>query len=505
MLEVKNLSFSYTNEIILQNINFRIINEHAGLIGANGSGKSTLMNLLAHKLAPDSGEIIWSNDEGFSYLDQHLRLFDTLSIEEYLYSVYIDLFKMEEEMNNLYEKMAVVDASEYDKILQKCDYIMNYLQEKGFYMIKSKIGNIINGLGIRVDSKRTIKDLSGGEKAKVFLGKMLLEEKDFLLLDEPTNFLDAVHVDWLIKFLNTYKQGFLVITHNIDFLKSVCNLVLVLENKTIIQYRGSYEQYLELRNQQLTNYQKEYEKQQKYIKKTEEFIKKNIVRATTTKRAQSRQKALEKITILEKPKQEAKVHFDFPFTKSFNHHVLKVEHLSIGYDKILLNNLNFEFMFGNKYVIVGKNGVGKTTFLKTIMGIIKPLSGGFKLSTYNDLLYYAQEENVEGYNAISYFHKQYPLLTEFEIRSILARYGIIGEDVMKDMRLLSGGEICRVRFARLSLQDSNLLILDEPTNHLDKASKKSLFKAIELYPGTVILVSHEKSFYKELNMKEIEF
>lgn len=506
MLEVNNLKFSYGSVDLFNNVEFKIYNsEHVGLVGRNGCGKTTLMNLLVHKLAPDSGDIIWDKNITFSYLDQHLKIHDDLTIKEYLYTVYLDLFKKEDEMNALYESMAEANPDDYDKILKKCDNIMNYLEEKDFYMIKSKIGNVINGLGIIMDENHLLMNLSGGQRAKVFLGKMLLEEKDVLLLDEPTNFLDAAHVDWLAKFLINYKNAVIVISHNIDFLNQISNVILSLENKKVTKYKGNYDSYLKQKAENEETYIKEYEKQQKFIKKTEEFINKNIVRATTTKRAQSRRKMLEKIEVLEKPQGEKKVFFDFKFTKTFNTDVLTVKNLKIGYETVILDNLNIKFEFGNKYVITGKNGIGKTTFLKTILGEIPSLGGTIKLSPYNDITYFKQEEHAQKITPIDFFREKYPLLNDQEIRSILAKYGIIGEDAIKTMDSLSGGEVCKVRFAILSLESSNLLILDEPTNHLDKQAKKSLFTALATYPGTVILVSHEKSFYKQLNMKEINF
>lgn len=505
MLEIKNLRFSYGNNDLFNDAEVRILNgEHVGLVGRNGSGKSTLMNLISHRLVPDSGDILWDKFITYSYLDQHLVVHDELTINQYLYNVYEDLFKKEAEMNALYESMATIDSSMYDKILKKTDYIQNYLEENNFYLIKSKIGNIINGLGIDMSENRLLKNLSGGQRAKVFLGKMLLEEKDVLLLDEPTNFLDASHVDWLSKYLINYKNAFIVISHNVDFLNTICNVIVALDSKKLTKYKGNYNEYIRQKETNDSTYEKEYEKQQKFIKKTEEFINKNIVRATTTKRAQSRRKMLDKINVLEKPQSDKKVFFEFKFTKTFNVDSITLKNVSIGYDKILLQNLNLKFEFGKKYVIVGKNGVGKTTLLKTILGIIPQLNGTINVSKYNDISYFEQEQ-VNDVNAIEYFRNKYPLMNDLDIRNILAKYAITGELVTKSMVQLSGGENAKVRFARMSLERSNLLILDEPTNHLDKAAKSSLFEAIEKYPGTVIIVSHEKSFYEKLEMIEIKF
>lgn len=506
MLEVNDLQFSYGDKQLFNNLTFKIYQgEHVGLVGANGSGKSTLMNLLAHRLIPDSGKIIWEPNITFSYLDQYLQVYDDITIKEYLYNVYQDLFNKEQEMHKLYESMEYISTDQYDKVLRKADNMQMYLEENEFYMIKSKISNIINGLGITIEDDRILKQLSGGQRAKVFLGKMLLEDKDVLLLDEPTNFLDAKHVEWLAKFLSTYKNAFIVISHNQSFLNQICNNIIALENRIITKYKGNYDDYLRQRTMNLETYNKEYVKQQKFIKQTEEFINKNIARATTTKRAQSRRKMLEKITVLEKPQTQKKVSFNFEFTKSFNLPVCTVRNLEIGYQYPILPKLNLEFEFGKKYVIIGKNGVGKTTFLKTILGIIKPISGTVKLSPLNDIVYFSQEIDIDDITPIQFFRNEYPHLDDGKIRALLAKYGVTGELPLKTLDQLSGGELAKVRFAKLSLESSNFLMLDEPTNHLDKIALQALFKALASYPGTVILVSHDKEFYRKLDMIEIRF
>lgn len=506
VLEISNLRFSYKDKELFNDLNVRIFdNEHIGIVGANGVGKTTLMKLIAGQLIPDSGKIEWDGNKSFSYLDQHLEVHNDLTIEQYLYSVYTPLFEKENQMNDLYKSLETADVNQYDKILNKAYNIQDYLEQNGFYEIKSRIGNIINGLGIDIIENRLLKELSSGQRAKVFLGKMLLEEKDIILLDEPTNFLDLQHVEWLSKFLINYKNTFLVISHNFEFLNSCCNVILALENKKLTKYKGNYDQYIKQRDLNLEAYQKEYDKQQKEIKRTEEFIQKNIVRASTTKQAQSRRKMLEKMVKLEKPEKEKKVHFEFEFTKSFNVSAIETKYLNIGYTYPILKNINLKFEFGQKYLIYGKNGVGKSTFLKTILGIIPPLGGNIKMAPYNNILYYAQEESIPSITAIEYIRNVYPKMDDTEIRTLLAKYAVTGDLTIKPMMQLSGGEVTKVRFALLSLTSSNLLILDEPTNHLDKSAKQSLMNAIEKYPGTVILVSHEKEFYQKLKMKEIKF
>lgn len=506
MLEIENLTFRYGDLELFHQAELKLYpGEHVGVVGLNGTGKTTMMNLIAYRLMPDEGSILWERNTSFSYLDQQLTVNDDATVEEFLYDVYAPLFRKDEDMNRLYQSLETADPRDYDKILTKADRIQTELEQLDFYMIKSKIGNVINGLGIHIAEDQLIRTLSGGQRAKVFLGKMLLEEKDVLLLDEPTNFLDAVHVDWLMKFLSSYKNGFIVISHNTEFLNGITNVIVALENNKLVKYRGNYEDYLKQRTMKMETYEKAYEKQQTFIKKTEDFIQKNIVRASTTKRAQSRRKMLEKIDVIAKPQAERKVSFRFDFTKSFHTKSVIVKELVIGYQAPILSHLSFEISFGEKVVITGKNGVGKTTFIKTLLKLIPPLGGGITVSPYNDIAYFSQEENVVDQNAIDYFRTDYPLMTDQEIRSILALYGIVGENAIKSMTQLSGGEMTKVRFAKMSLTRSNLLILDEPTNHLDRNAKSSLFHAISAYPGTVILVSHEKYFYKQLQMKEIKF
>lgn len=506
MLEILNLRFSYGDKELFNDASVKIFNgERVGLIGLNGVGKSTLMNLIAHRLTKDSGKIIWDDHITFSYLDQQLEVEDDITIQDYLYDVYKPLYQKEAEMNDLYSSMSKANSDDYDKILKKAEAIQNYLETKDFYMIKSKISNIINGLGIDTLDNRSLKKLSGGQRAKAFLGKMLLEEKDVLLLDEPTNFLDISHVEWLGKFLTNYKKGFIVISHNVEFLDMVCDTTIVLENKKLTKYKGNYDAYTKQKDFNDLAYEKAYHRQQVFIKHNQEFINKNLVRAKTTKRAQSRRKMLEKLDVLDKPATEKEVHFIFNFTKSFQVKPLIVSNLTIGYTYPILKDISLTFDFGKKYVIVGKNGIGKTTFVKTILGEIKALEGSFKLSDLNTITYFPQEIEKLEETPIEYFRDLYPLMDDLEIRSVLARYGISGDLPLKSMATLSGGEAAKVRFARLSLEKSNLLILDEPTNHLDKLAKKSLFASIATYPGTVILVSHEKEFYRKLQMKEIKF
>ena len=504
ILEVRNLNFSYGDEALYNNLNLKVeTGEHIGFLGANGTGKSTLLKLLAHKLIPDSGEIIWQDHVTYSYLDQFLEVDSEVSVLEYLNEVYRDLFLKEEKLNKIYHDISL--NLELEKNLRQADLIQEELLQKGFYKINEKIDNILLGLGVAIPLDFPLKNLSGGMRAKVFLAKMLLEEKDVLLLDEPTNFLDQVHIEWLVKFLNSYPKAYIVISHNFQFLNEVSNYIIELENRVMTKYKGNFLDYLNLKTMRSKEYEKAYLKQQEKIKKEEEFIKKNIVRATTTKRAQSRRKQLEKMERLEKPVVYKDLNFKFKFTRSFNMNALEVKNLSIGYDHPILKGISMKLAFGDRIAILGKNGVGKTTFLKTILDFIPKISGSYDVNPLNKISYFAQVEEPQDINAIDYIRLDYPLMDNGEIRSLLAKFGITGELVTRSMQELSGGEGARVRLAKLTLEESNFLILDEPTNHLDKTMKQALFDALASYPGTLIIVSHELEFINKLKLTQIKF
>ena len=508
VVSIEDLYFGYTDIDLLKNASLKINEgEHVGLVGLNGCGKTTLMNLLALRLSPDRGSIIWDKNKSFSYLDQMLVVNSDISINEYLYSVYNELFIKEEEMNKLYDSLALADMNDYDKILVKAERINEYLEKNNFYRIKSDVGNIINGLGIdigdSINEARLLRELSGGQRARVFLGKMLLEKKDVLLLDEPTNFLDVSHIEWLGKYLVNYKKEFIVISHDPDFLNTVCNFIVDLDGKKLTKYRGNYDAFIMQKEVNRDAYIKQYNKQREKIKKLETYIAKNLVRASTTKQAQSRRKELEKMDVLEKLSSDYKMAIHFPFTHSFNMLALETKNLSIGYDKVILKDINVKMEFGRRYVITGANGVGKTTFIKTILGLISAKSGKIKLTPYNNITYFSQDEDVLDITPIEYIRLEYPRMDNTKVRTLLGNFGVKGELALSSMKELSGGENCKVRLARISLKPSNMLVLDEPTNHLDRVAKDALIDALNSYSGTIILVSHDKDFCKRLQRKDI--
>lgn len=509
LLDVEGLKFKYTDTNLFNDVSFRILpKDHIVLVGDNGCGKSTFMNLIAKNLIPDAGRIEWMNNIRYGYLDQHLKVKTDVSIKDYIIEVFKDLFDKEAKMNEYYEMLCTCDSKDYDKYLNYAQSIQDELEEKNYYAINSTLGNMINGLGIQeygMDTK--LNKLSGGQRAKVYLAKLLLEEPDVLLMDEPTNFLDVSHIEWLSNYLKNFKKAFVVISHDEEFLRKIGEVVYNLSNKVMTRYNMSYDTYLKEKEIREDQYKKAYESQQKYIKRTQDFIQKNIVRATTTKQAQSRRKMLERIKVLEKPKNHEPMHINFPFSKGLGQEVLKFTNLTVGYeDKVVLENLNFLMKQNQKIAILGHNGIGKSTILKTIIGQIKALDGSFTWNPSADLNYFAQEEIYDNVTTpIEYLRYHYHLKTDGELRSVLANVGIKQDLAIKPMSMLSGGQQTKVRLALMTMKKSNVLIFDEPTNHLDVLSKAELWEAIDKFPGSVILVTHEDDFYEGLVDMELRF
>ncbi len=506
ILEVENISFSYSGENLYQQASMRLFEgEHAVLVGPNGTGKTTLLKLLEKQISPDQGSISWMPNKKIGYLDQYAAINPKLLVKNYLYEVFLPLFEKEKEMEKLYESLAKAPEKEHDRILNWASSIGDFLIENNFYAFKSKIGNIIHGLGLSMDLlDEPIKNLSGGMRAKIILGKLLLEESDVLLLDEPTNFLDIKHIDWLTKFLIAYPKAYIVVSHHEEFLHDIANTVFALENGMITRYKGDYEFYLterELRTQQQS---KAYVAQQKFIQKTEEFIQKNITRAKTTKRAQSRRKMLHKLDRIIKPTHSKTYHFHFPLSTTTGRDVIVTKELEIGYLEPLLEPLSITIMKQEKVAITGKNGIGKSTFIKTILDVIPKMGGEFKWIDTAKIAYFEQDSKFEsGLTPFQVIHHRYPHFTKKDVMSLLGNHGIDYDMANRDITTLSGGEQTKVRLALLRHQKGNVLILDEPTNHLDVNAKEALKEALISYQGTLILVSHEKEFYEDICDYEI--
>ncbi|MCR5741812.1 MAG: ATP-binding cassette domain-containing protein [Gammaproteobacteria bacterium] len=503
ILSVKNLNFSYENEGLYKNLSFDLnLGEHATLVGPNGCGKSTFMKIIINKLSPDSGTVKWLNGVKYSYLDQQLEVDTDVIIYDYLYGVYKGLFDEEKKLNDLYSSLSTEeDPNKQESILERAESIRLNLEMNNFYDIETKVNNVIVGLGLKsIDLSRMLSTLSGGEKAKVYLAKILLEEPTCILMDEPTNFLDKNHIEWLENFLNNYQGTFLIISHDQDFLKAISRVVYAIENKVLNRYKGDYDYYLRERVVRFDQQLKNYNNQQKLIKRTKIFIEKNIVRASTTKMAQSRRKFLERLDVIEKPQSEQTIKIHFPFSKNLGEKVLDIEDLEIGYNnEPLLEPFSYHLRRGERVEIIGRNGVGKTTLIKTLLEKIDKISGEFKFGDAVDINYFSQEEDIDkSINAIDYVRLTYPDMTINEVMKVVSPLGINMDLARKPISELSGGELERVRLSLLTRKKSNLLILDEPTNHLDKNTKIALHDAIEEFPGSLIIVSHEKGFADDL-------
>lgn len=506
LLEVDKISFKYADESLYQDASMRLFEgDHAVLVGPNGTGKSTLLKLIYKLQSPDQGKINWVNHIVVGYLDQYADVDAKMLVKTYIYDVFLPLFEKEQQQMRLYESIAYEPESKHEKILNRAHHITEALEKADFYAISSKIGNVLNGLGLGIDLLDTpIGFLSGGMRAKLILAKLLLEEADVLLLDEPTNFLDVEHVEWLIKFLNGFKKTFIVISHDEEFLKQIATCVFAVENRQITRYKGNYDFYLSERVIRFEIQQKQYEGQQKFIKQTEDFIDKNIVRKSTTRRAQSRRKMLEKIVKIDKPIINKSIHFNFLMGRTTGIDVLKVNRLEIGYEQPLIEPIDFVIRKGDKVAITGRNGVGKSTLLKTLLGNKEALSGSYQWIDTAEILYFEQDISFDqSYTAFEMIHYDAPELDRKGVMSVLARYGIDFEMANRPVGTLSGGERSKVKFALLRNHKSNVLILDEPTNHLDVIAKESLKKALSDYAGTLILVSHEKEFYQDICDYEI--
>lgn len=498
ILNVKNLSFEFGDKVILKNVSFRLFKEdHAGLVGVNGAGKTTFLNILTGKLLPDEGAVFKHPSINIGYLDQHSRLKDGYSIRDCLKSAFEKLYQLEKRMLEIGDIMSKSKLDEIERLLKELGRLQDELNASDFYKIDSLVDNVAGGLGLfALGMDTSVDKLSGGQRTKVKLAKLLLGSPDLLLLDEPTNYLDKEHVDWLANYLISYKNSFIVISHDTDFLNRITNVIYHIEFACMKRYPGNYNAFLKLKDDERKQYIDLYTKQQKEISRLQDFVNKNIVRASTTKRAQSRRKQLEKIERLEKPKDLSKPSFSFLFNRESGELVFKSSNLSIGYSYPLIKNLNLELNRGEKIAVTGCNGIGKSTLLKTIMSVIPPLGGKIKLGNYLYPVYFEQEAKESDFTPLEEIQHYFPKKNQKEIRNDLAICGLKQEHVLRKMSSLSGGEQAKVRLCKLMMTPGNWLLLDEPTNHLDYDAKNALKEALIDFKGTVIIVCHEKEFYE---------
>lgn len=504
ILEIKNLSHIYDEKVLFNKASVTVNNgEHLGVVGLNGAGKSTFINILAGNLVQDDGEIKWLSGITKGYLDQFADIDRSLTVMEYLQTAFDELYKLNARMEELYGMMGSVSGDELEKTITKANNILEKLNSENFFDIDSQIKKAAGGLGINKYGYDTpIGQLSGGQRAKLMLCKLILSSPDIMLLDEPTNFLDAEHIDWLSEYLNGYKKTFLVISHDTYFLDRVCRGIISIENGMIKKFGGNYSQFLVLNEQLSKQYEDDYNRQQKQIEKMEDYIARNKSRAATAGMANARKKMLDRIEVMAKPVVIYDAEFSFPCEALHTKELLKVKDLVIGYGTPLLPPISFVLGGGDKLWIQGTNGIGKTTLVKTLVGALPPLSGTFAFHPAVKSGYLEQELNFDEPNAMAYFNKFYPRMGAKETRTKLAAVGIKNELALNGLDKLSGGEQVRIKLCVLMQKTTNLLVLDEPTNHLDVRAKAALKKALIEYPGALILVSHEKDFAGDIcNMR----
>lgn len=501
ILTVKNVNHGFGDRMILDDVSFRLLKgEHVGFIGANGEGKSTFMNIITGKLIPDEGKIEWSNRVRVGYMDQHAQLQKGQTIREVLRSAFSYLFELEQETFKIGEKLGECEPDEMEKLLDDMGTIQEILDHSGFYTIDVKIEEIAGGLGLKdIGLDRDVDDLSGGQRTKVLLAKLLLENPDIMLLDEPTNYLDEEHIEWLKRFLQNYENAFILISHDIPFLNSVINLIYHIENGKLTRYVGDYDNFQKIYEQNRRQLEAAYERQQQEIDKLEDFIARNKARVATTNMAKSRQKVLDKMEKIELPKDKIKPEFVFKESRAAGKIIFETKDLVIGYNSPLTKPLNVQMERGQKIALVGANGLGKSTLLKSLLGLIPSISGEVIRGDYQELGYFEQEMKEGNTNTcIQEVWNEFPSYTQYEVRSALAKCGLTTKHIESKVMVLSGGEQAKVRLCKIINRPSNILVLDEPTNHLDVDAKDELKRALQAYKGSILLVCHEPEFYRDV-------
>ncbi|WP_421038260.1 ABC-F family ATP-binding cassette domain-containing protein [Streptococcus hyointestinalis] len=498
ILEVKNLSHGFGDRAIFENVSFRLLKgEHIGLVGANGEGKSTFMSIVTGQLQPDEGKVEWSKYVTAGYLDQHTVLNAGQTIRDVLRAAFDDLFKTEERINDIYMAMAE-EGADVDSLMEEVGELQDRLESRDFYTLDAKIDEVARALGVMDFGMDTdVTELSGGQRTKVLLAKLLLEKPDILLLDEPTNYLDAEHIEWLKRYLQDYENAFVLISHDIPFLNDVINIVYHVENLDLVRYTGDYHQFEDVYAMKKAQLEAAYERQQKEIADLQDFVNRNKARVATRNMAMSRQKKLDKMEKIELKAEKPKPSFSFKEARTPSRFIFQTQGLQIGYDRPLTAPLDLTFERNQKIAIVGANGIGKTTLLKSLLGIIPPLAGQVERGDYLELGYFEQEvAHANRQTPLEAVWDAFPAMNQAEVRAALARCGLTSKHIESQIQVLSGGEQAKVRFCLLMNRENNVLVLDEPTNHLDVDAKDELKRALQAYKGSILMVCHEPDFYQ---------
>ena len=501
ILNVEHLTNGFGDRAIFEDVSFRLLKgEHIGLIGANGEGKSTFMSIVTGRLMPDEGKVEWAKNVRAGYLDQHAVLEEGMTIGDVLRSAFSWLFDMETEMNQMFEQMADATPEEMERLLEETGTYQELLEQHDFYMIDAKVDEVARALGLMdLGLDRDVTDLSGGQRTKVLLAKLLLEKPDILLLDEPTNYLDEEHIAWLKRYLLDYENAFILISHDIPFLNEVVNIIYHMENQELNRYVGDYEHFQEVYAMKKAQLEAAYRRQQQEISELKDFVARNKARVSTRNMAMSRQKKLDKMDVIELAAERPKPEFHFQYGQTPGKMLFETHDLVIGYDEPLSKPLNFSMERGQKIALVGTNGIGKTTLLKSILGLIPSISGECELGEKLQLGYFEQEVSPDNRNScIEEIWEEFPSFSQYEVRSALAKCGLTTKHIESQVRVLSGGEQAKVRLCKLLNRDTNFLLLDEPTNHLDVDAKDALKTALQEYRGSILLICHEPEFYQDV-------
>lgn len=505
VLSTANISKSFAGETLIEDADI-LINEgeKVALVGINGSGKTTFLKIVAGEMSPDSGIVTFAKNTSFAYLKQINNIDTDLTIEEELTTVIKPILDMEERFLKLQEEISKANEKELDALYAEYDRLQHALELNDAYMAKSKLTGILKGLGfIEEEFSRKVSTLSGGQKTRVYLAKILLTEPDIILLDEPTNHLDLSSIEWLESYLNNYKKAVLIVSHDRYFLDKIVTKVIDIDNKKVETYNGNYTEFIKKKKELKESAMRAYLNREAQIKRQEEVIEKlkSFNREKSVKRAESRQKALDRIERIDKPTEE-RSDMDLFFSQSIESgkDVLHIEGLSksFGHRK-LFENVNIDVKRGEHIAILGDNGTGKTTLLKILNNLTEPDSGYIRFGTNVSIAYYDQEHQVLDRNKTIFdeIHDEHPDMNNTEVRNVLASFLFTGDEVFKPISSLSGGERGRVSLAKIMLSTANLIILDEPTNHLDITSKEILENAIREFEGTVIYVSHDRYFINQ--------
>ncbi|SEN58311.1 ATP-binding cassette, subfamily F, member 3 [Paenisporosarcina quisquiliarum] len=514
VLQVNQITKSFNGEDILTNVKLEVQDrDRVALVGRNGAGKSTLLKIIAGEMSYDSGEIIMPKNIRLGYLEQHAGLESKLTIWEEMKTIFSHLINSEKELRSLESQMAdptiYEDTEAYARVAATYDELQLAFNEAGGYRFESDIRSILHGMQFFPDDyDKPVQALSGGQKTRLALAKMLLSKPDLLILDEPTNHLDIQTLSFLENYLKNYSGAVLIVSHDRYFLDQVVNFVYEVSRHNVVRYVGNYSSYL---TQKAKNYEldrKKYEKQQEEKAKLEDFVSKNLARASTTKMAQSRRKVIEKTDWMESPEGDEKsASFGFTIDRPSGNDVLRLEQIAVGYpNKTVSSNISFSVYKQDRIALVGPNGVGKSTLLKTIMKQLNAADGKIQYGTNVQFGYYDQEQAALTGNktALQELWDEWPLMNERDVRTVLGRFLFSGDDVQKTVSTLSGGEKARLALAKLMLLKANTLVLDEPTNHLDLDSKEVLENALLDFPGTIIFVSHDRYFINRIATKVIE-